>query len=82
MWDVKSCKQILGFNKKNTALMHLLSLPSQWTSEPYESVDGTITAKDGVQSADLGCNQRLDKIQDQDSASASTAPGAADQKTV
>uniref|UniRef100_A0A3Q4AZ95 Pecanex-like protein n=1 Tax=Mola mola TaxID=94237 RepID=A0A3Q4AZ95_MOLML len=58
------------------------SRATQWTSEPYESVDGTITAKDGVQSADLGCNQRLDKIQDQDSASASTAPGAADQKTV
>ena len=63
--------------------MDLLSPPAQWTSEPYESVDGTITAKDGVQSTDPGCNQRLDKIQDQDSpSSASTATGVADQKTV
>lgn len=57
---------------------------SQWTSEPYESIDVTysnagIAAKDGTQSGD--CSQGLDKTQE-DSASASTAPEATEQRTV
>ncbi|XP_051275744.1 pecanex-like protein 1 isoform X2 [Dicentrarchus labrax] len=62
------------------------SRATQWTSEPYESIDATysnaaITVKDGVQSGDRGYSQGLDKTQE-DSASASTAPEASDQKTV
>ncbi|XP_044070859.1 pecanex-like protein 1 isoform X2 [Siniperca chuatsi] len=62
------------------------SRATQWTSEPYESIDATysntaITVKDGMQSGDRGCSQGLDKTQE-DSASVSTAPEAADQKTV
>ncbi|XP_035518857.1 pecanex-like protein 1 [Morone saxatilis] len=62
------------------------SRATQWTSEPYESIDATysnaaITVKDGVQSGDRCCSQGLDKTQE-DSASASTAPEATDQKTV
>ncbi|XP_034408082.1 pecanex-like protein 2 isoform X2 [Cyclopterus lumpus] len=62
------------------------SRATQWTSEPYESIDATysnaaITLKDGVQSGDRGCNQGLDETQE-DSASVSTAPEATDQKTV
>ncbi|KAM7408470.1 hypothetical protein PAMA_002275 [Pampus argenteus] len=62
------------------------SRATQWTSEPYESIDATysnaaITVKDGTQSGDRGCSQGLDKTQE-DSASASTAPEATDQKTV
>ncbi|XP_076598934.1 pecanex-like protein 2 isoform X2 [Chaetodon auriga] len=62
------------------------SRATQWTSEPYESIDATysnasITVKDGVQSGDRGGSQGLDKTQEE-SASASTAPEATDQKTV
>ncbi|KAM7385392.1 hypothetical protein PAMP_001478 [Pampus punctatissimus] len=62
------------------------SRATQWTSEPYESIDASysnaaITVKDGTQSGDRGCSQGLDKTQE-DSASASTAPEATDQKTV
>ncbi|KAF7659007.1 hypothetical protein LDENG_00004300 [Lucifuga dentata] len=64
------------------------SRATQWTSEPYESIDATnsntiIGSKDTTQSqsGDRGCSQGLDKTQE-DSASASTAPEAADQKTV
>lgn len=67
-------------------LPSLSSSLSQWTSEPYESIDATssnaaITVKDGGQSGDRGCSQGLDNTQE-DSASASTAPEATDQKTV
>ncbi|XP_026165330.1 pecanex-like protein 1 isoform X2 [Mastacembelus armatus] len=60
------------------------SRATQWTSEPYESIDATcssaaITVKDGTQSGDRGCSQGLDKTQED---SASTAPEATDQKTV
>ncbi|XP_076014762.1 pecanex-like protein 2 [Genypterus blacodes] len=64
------------------------SRATQWTSEPYESIDATysntaVGSKDGTQSqsGDRGYSQGLDKTQE-DSASASTAPEAADQKTV
>ncbi|XP_040905337.1 pecanex-like protein 1 isoform X2 [Toxotes jaculatrix] len=62
------------------------SRATQWTSEPYESIDAThsnaaITVKDGTQSGDRGCSQGLDKTQE-DSAPVSTAPEATDQKTV
>ncbi|XP_071762697.2 pecanex-like protein 2 isoform X6 [Centroberyx gerrardi] len=62
------------------------SRATQWTSEPYESIDGTYSnaavgpPKD-TQSGDRGCSQGLDKSQE-DSASASTAPEAVDQKSV
>ncbi|KAM6922256.1 pecanex-like protein 2 isoform 2-T2 [Lycodopsis pacificus] len=62
------------------------SRATQWTSEPYESIDASysnaaITLKDGVQSGDRGCSQGLDETQE-DSASVSTAPEATEQKTV
>ncbi|KAG7511799.1 pecanex 2 [Solea senegalensis] len=62
------------------------SRATQWTSEPYESVDAShshvaVTVKDGTQSGDRCCSQGLDETQE-DSASASTAPEATDQKTV
>ncbi|XP_042358651.1 pecanex-like protein 2 [Plectropomus leopardus] len=62
------------------------SRATQWTSEPYESIDASysnaaITVKDGVQSGDRGCSQGLDETQE-DSASVSTAPEVTDQKTV
>ncbi|XP_068423984.1 pecanex-like protein 2 isoform X2 [Clinocottus analis] len=62
------------------------SRATQWTSEPYESIDATysnaaVTLKDGVQSGDRGCSQGLDETQE-DSASVSTAPEATEQKTV
>ncbi|KAF3708075.1 Pecanex-like protein 2 Pecanex -like protein 2 [Channa argus] len=61
------------------------SRATQWTSEPYESIDATysnaaITVKDGTQSSDRGCSQGL-KTQE-DSASASIAPETTDQKTM
>lgn len=60
---------------------------SQWTSEQYESIDasnsnGAVTVKEARLSGDHTCSQGPDKTQDQDSASASTAPEATDQKTV
>ncbi|XP_031729681.1 pecanex-like protein 1 isoform X2 [Anarrhichthys ocellatus] len=62
------------------------SRATQWTSEPYESIDASysnaaITLKDSVQSGDRGCSQGLDETQE-DSASVSTAPEATEQKTV
>ncbi|KAK1905035.1 Pecanex-like protein 2 [Dissostichus eleginoides] len=62
------------------------SRATQWTSEPYESIDASysnaaVTVKDGVQSAERGCSQELDETQE-DSKSASTAPEDTDQKTV
>uniref|UniRef100_UPI003AAB9D34 pecanex-like protein 2 isoform X1 n=1 Tax=Centroberyx gerrardi TaxID=166262 RepID=UPI003AAB9D34 len=62
------------------------SRATQWTSEPYESIDGTysnaaIGPPKDTQSGDRGCSQGLDKSQE-DSASASTAPEAVDQKSV
>ncbi|XP_026209574.1 pecanex-like protein 1 [Anabas testudineus] len=62
------------------------SRATQWTSEPYESIDAThsnaaVTVKDGTQLSDRDCSQGLDKTQE-DSASASTAPEPPDQKTV
>ncbi|XP_067372169.1 pecanex-like protein 2 isoform X2 [Channa argus] len=61
------------------------SRATQWTSEPYESIDATysnaaITVKDGTQSSERGCSQGL-KTQE-DSASASIAPETTDQKTM
>uniref|UniRef100_A0A3B3WVW2 Pecanex-like protein n=1 Tax=Poecilia mexicana TaxID=48701 RepID=A0A3B3WVW2_9TELE len=58
----------------------------QWTSEPYESIDASssnaaVTVREGGQSSDQGFSQGLDKTQEE-SASASTAPEPADQKTV
>ncbi|XP_022619371.1 pecanex-like protein 1 [Seriola dumerili] len=64
------------------------SRATQWTSEPYESIDATysnaaVTAKDGTQSGDRGqvTSQGLEKTQEE-SESSSTAPEATDQKTV
>ncbi|KAM3605663.1 uncharacterized protein V6R79_002631 [Siganus canaliculatus] len=61
------------------------SRATQWTSEPYESIDASsnagIPVKDGVHSGDQGCSQRLDETLE-DSESASTAPETANQKTV
>ncbi|XP_068575808.1 pecanex-like protein 2 isoform X3 [Cebidichthys violaceus] len=62
------------------------SRATQWTSEPYESIDASysnaaVTLKDGMQSGDRGCSQGLDETQE-DSASVSTAPEATEQKTV
>ncbi|XP_029377036.1 pecanex-like protein 2 [Echeneis naucrates] len=64
------------------------SRATQWTSEPYESIDATypnaaVTAKDGTQSCDRGqvTSQGLEKTQEE-STSVSTAPEATDQKTV
>lgn len=91
MWDAKLCKSsihVFFLNKEHCSNVPPLSrFVSQWTSEPYESIDATnsnaaITVKGDVQSGDLGCSQGLDKTQDQDSASASTALEAKDQKTV
>ncbi|XP_023183372.1 pecanex-like protein 2 [Xiphophorus maculatus] len=62
------------------------SRATQWTSEPYESIDASnsnaaVTVREGGQSSDQGFSQGLDKTQEE-SASASTAPEPADQKTV
>ncbi|XP_040033863.2 pecanex-like protein 2 [Gasterosteus aculeatus] len=62
------------------------SRATQWTSEPYESIDASysnaaVTLKDGVQSGDRGCSLGLDETQEE-STSVSTAPEATDQKTV
>ncbi|KAL6102065.1 pcnx2 [Pungitius sinensis] len=62
------------------------SRATQWTSEPYESIDvsysnAAVTLKDGAQSGDRGCGLGLDETQE-DSASVSTAPEATHQKTV
>ncbi|KAM8860024.1 pecanex-like protein 2 isoform 2-T2 [Spinachia spinachia] len=62
------------------------SRATQWTSEPYESIDASysnaaVTLRDGAQSGDRGRSLGLDETQE-DSASASTAPEAADQKAV
>ncbi|XP_034041097.1 pecanex-like protein 2 isoform X3 [Thalassophryne amazonica] len=62
------------------------SRATQWTSERYESVDGTCSntatgLKEVTQSGDQVCSQGLDKTQE-DSASTSTAPEATDQKAV
>ncbi|XP_073337341.1 pecanex-like protein 2 [Pagrus major] len=60
------------------------SRATQWTSEPYESIDASYSNAGNTvkeQSGDRGCSQGLDKTQE-DSASASTAPEATDQKTV
>ncbi|XP_061601695.1 pecanex-like protein 1 [Cololabis saira] len=61
------------------------SRATQWTSEPYETVDPThvnvpVTMKDGTQSSDQCCSQGLDKTQE-DSASASTVPEPTDQRS-
>ncbi|KAM9365793.1 pecanex-like protein 2 isoform 1-T1 [Pholidichthys leucotaenia] len=62
------------------------SRATQWTSEPYESIDASnsnaaITVKEDSQSGDRVCSQVLDRTQE-DSASASAAPEPmADQKT-
>ncbi|XP_072246857.1 pecanex-like protein 2 [Leuresthes tenuis] len=61
------------------------SRATQWTSEPYESIDatnsnGAVTVRNGTQSSDQGCSQGSDKTQE-DSPSASTAPEPTDQKT-
>ncbi|KAM3863094.1 pecanex-like protein 2 [Diretmus argenteus] len=62
------------------------SRATQWTSEPYESIDATFSniavgPKEATQSGDRGCSQGLDTTQE-DSASASMAPETVDQKTV
>lgn len=62
------------------------SRATQWTSEPYESIDASnsnaaVTVKDDTQLSEQGCSQGLDKTQE-DSASASTVPDPTDQKTV
>ncbi|XP_034753486.1 pecanex-like protein 2 isoform X1 [Etheostoma cragini] len=62
------------------------SRATQWTSEPYESIDATysnaaIPVKDSVQLGDRSCSQGLDETQE-DSASVSKAPEVTDQKTV
>ncbi|XP_029927221.1 pecanex-like protein 1 [Myripristis murdjan] len=62
------------------------SRATQWTSEPYESIDATysnaaVTPKDNAPSTDQDCGQGVDKTQEE-SASASTAPETTDQKTV
>ncbi|XP_054885221.1 pecanex-like protein 2 isoform X2 [Poeciliopsis prolifica] len=62
------------------------SRATQWTSEPYESIDASnsnaaVTVREGGQSSDQGFSQGLDKTQEE-SASASTAPEPADDKTV
>uniref|UniRef100_A0A1A8S030 Pecanex-like protein n=1 Tax=Nothobranchius rachovii TaxID=451742 RepID=A0A1A8S030_9TELE len=61
------------------------SRATQWTSEPYESIDATnsnatTTVRDGPQSSDQGFSQGLDKTQEEESAS--TAGEPADHKTV
>ncbi|KAG8000227.1 Pecanex-like protein 2 [Nibea albiflora] len=63
------------------------SRATQWTSEPYESIDATysntaITVKDSVQSGDRGHSQGLDKTQEDSASASTTAPEATDQKTV
>uniref|UniRef100_A0A3Q2QYH1 Pecanex-like protein n=1 Tax=Fundulus heteroclitus TaxID=8078 RepID=A0A3Q2QYH1_FUNHE len=62
------------------------SRATQWTSEPYESIDASnsnaaVTVREGAQSSDQGLSQGVDKTQEE-SASASTAPEPTDQKTV
>ncbi|XP_029961824.1 pecanex-like protein 1 [Salarias fasciatus] len=62
------------------------SRATQWTSEPYESIDATnsnvaITVKEGTHSSEQVCSQGLDKTQEE-SASAATPPEPTDQKTV
>ncbi|XP_068182922.1 pecanex-like protein 2 [Antennarius striatus] len=62
------------------------SRATQWTSEPYESIDlscsnAAISVKEAVQPSDLGCSQGLDETQEE-SESASAAPEVTDQKTV
>ncbi|XP_043991574.1 pecanex-like protein 1 isoform X2 [Gambusia affinis] len=62
------------------------SRATQWTSEPYESIDASnsnaaVTVREGGQSSDQGFSQGLDKTQEE-SASASAAPEPADQKAV
>nr|XP_020456894.1 pecanex-like protein 2 isoform X2 [Monopterus albus] len=62
------------------------SRATQWTSEPYESIDvagssAVITVKDGMQSGGQGCSQGLDKTQE-DPASASASLEATSQWTV
>ncbi|XP_017286835.1 pecanex-like protein 1 [Kryptolebias marmoratus] len=59
------------------------SRATQWTSEPYESIDATdsnaaTTVRDGAQSSDQGLSQGLDRTQEE---SPSTAPEPTDQKT-
>ncbi|CAL8298952.1 unnamed protein product [Merluccius merluccius] len=61
------------------------SRATQWTSEPYESVDATYSnvatgPKDSTQSGDRGCSQGLDKTQE-DAAPPSPVPDATE-KTV
>ncbi|KAM6956226.1 pecanex-like protein 2 [Aplochiton taeniatus] len=63
------------------------SRATQWTSEPYESVDGTystaaIGPKDSTQSGDRGCGQGLEKSQEDAVSNSASAPEATDQKTV
>ncbi|XP_027133563.1 pecanex-like protein 1 isoform X2 [Larimichthys crocea] len=63
------------------------SRATQWTSEPYESIDATysntaITVKDSAQSGDRGHSQGLDKTQEDSASASTTAPEATDQKTV
>lgn len=72
----------------------LTCLVLQWTSEPYESIDGSnsngaVTVKGGGgggsgggQSGDQTSSQGPDQSQDQESTSACTAPEPKDQKTV
>lgn len=61
------------------------SRATQWTSEPYESIDATssnttVDAKDSMHSGVRDCTQGLDKTQEE-SESALTAPEPLDQKT-
>lgn len=67
-------------------------LAFQWTSEPYESIDGSnsngaVTVKGTAsgggsgQSGDQTSSQGPDRSQEQESTSACTAPEASDQKT-
>ncbi|CAG6016694.1 unnamed protein product [Menidia menidia] len=61
------------------------SRATQWTSEPYESIDatnsnGAATVRNGTQSIDEGCGRGLDETQE-DSESDSPAPKPSDQKT-
>lgn len=79
-------EKIQTINRDYCSNVPLLCSLSQWTSEPYESIDAThsnaaVTVKDGTQLSNRDCSQGLDKTQE-DSASASTAPEATDQKTV
>lgn len=85
-WMLSSLKNFIH-KKPICALVSNVFTPfpflSQWTSEPYESIDASnsnaaTTVRDSAQSNDQGMSQGLDKTQED---SAPTAPEPTDQKT-